>query len=159
MPYLPSSCAQKPIGSREQYAQKPIKPLRGPAPRAVLFYYILLKIFKSGFQLTILSYRACLQYQIYFTNIPKLLSLVNCQKNWTKIHFRILLDLVTFPILFEFWYKTNYKNDNFVFWITGKHYTLKDLIFKVLELDRFLSRFLNLVLVFPDKFASASVYL
>ena len=62
------------------------------------FYYFLLEILKSGFQLTILSYRACLQYQIYFTTILKLLSLVDCQKNWTKIYCRILLDLVTFSI-------------------------------------------------------------
>ena len=31
--------AQKPIGSREQCAQKPIKSLSGPAPWAVLFFF------------------------------------------------------------------------------------------------------------------------
>ena len=34
--YQPSSCAQKPIGSREQCAQKQIKPLRGPAAKVYL---------------------------------------------------------------------------------------------------------------------------
>ena len=77
-------------------------------------YYFLLKILKSGFHFTILSYRACFKYQISFTTILKLLSLVDCQKNWTKIYYRILLDLVTFSIKCEFSYKTNYKNDNFV---------------------------------------------
>ena len=121
------------------------------------FIIFLIKILKSAFHLTILSYRACFKHQIYFTTILKLLSLVDCQKNWTKIYCRILLDLVTFSIYFEFCCKTNYKNDNFVLWIIGKHYTLKDLICKVLELDRFLSRFLNVVKFFHDKFASASV--
>ena len=114
------------------------------------FIIFLIKILKSAFHLTILSYRACFKHQIYFTTILKLLSLVDCQKNWTKIYCRILLDLVTFSIYFEFCCKTNYKNDNFVLWIIGKHYTLKDLSCKVLELDRFLSRFLNVVKFFHD---------
>ena len=49
------------------------------------------------------------------------MSLVDCQKNWTKIYYRILLDLVTFSIKCEFSYKTNYKNDNFVLWVISKH--------------------------------------
>ena len=83
-----SGGASSETGSREQFAQKPIKPLRGPAPGAALFWQRIFMVFRFQHFFSCIGYVTKFSRKVpYYALIP--LSLVfGGAKIFTKMLIR-----------------------------------------------------------------------